>query len=337
MSYQTQTIEEVDSPATRERILELFRANRIPDPEERYAWLYRSKSYGDKLYTRVLLHQDRIVGISTLMRVDHAGLSLGCLVNLIVDEEHRTLGPALILEKQLLSLGCELLQPDLLITNPNRKADILPRRLGFQRIGQFTRYSWIANPAAYARLPEGLQKLTGQLARALLIPWLQVHAISASMKGGGCPLSDWQFFDRIADVASALPPYQHWRHVERPSSHDRIAFMGPPAAGNPYVIFGLGQNGVCFLSELHNMTEDCMESALATFMAQALKRYPIRNFALSLSNSPRLQGALSNLGFLTRIDGSELNLYLSNCNSGDKPSIRQRLGETPLFPSIIDF
>ena len=337
MSYQTQTIEEVDSPATRERILDLFRTNRIPDPEARYAWLYRSTSYQENLHSRVLLHQDKIVGIASMMRIEHHHLSLGSLVNLIVDEEHRTLGPALILERHIIEHGCKKLKPDLLIVQPNRKADILPRRLGFQRIGQFTRYSWIANPAAYAVLPEGLQKLTGQLARALLIPWLRVHAISASMKGGGCSLANWQFFDRIADAASALPPYQRWRHVERPNSHDRIAVMGPPGAGTPCVIFELGQNGACYLSELHNMTEDCMESALATFMAQALKRYRIRNFALSLSNSSRLQGVLSNLGFLTRIDGSELNLYLSSCNSEDKPSIRQRLGETPLFPSIIDF
>ncbi len=337
MSYQTQAIEEIDSAATRRRILELFKTNRIPDPEARYEWLYRSPSYGDKLYSRVLLHQDRIVGIATLMRVDHAGLSLGCLVNLIVDEEHRTLGPALILEKQLLSLGCERLRPELLITNPNRKADILPRRLGFQRIGHFTRYSWIANPAAYSGLPEGLQGLTGRLTRSLLIPWLRLHAMSASMKGGGCTLPNWRFIDRISEVACILPPYQRWRHVERPGSRQRIAFMGSVANDTPYLLFGFEENQVCYLSEIHNINEDCMESLLAAFMYQALKRYRIRNFSVSLTNSPRLRGALSNLGFLTRIDGSELNLYLSSCNPEDKPSIRQRLGETPLFPSLIDF
>lgn len=337
MTYHTRPLEELDSETTRTRLVELLTANRIPEPEQRYDWLYRSAYARQNIHSEVLLNDDQIIGIASLLKVPRENRNFGCLVNLVVDQNHRTLGPALILEKQLLAHGCERLRPDLLITNPNRKADILPRRLGFHNIGRFTRHSWVANPLGYLNAPSKARGGFGKLSQGLLRSWLAIQAVTHTLREGSTTLPRWQIHRQIAPFAENLPEYERWRHAQPARPSTGIAFIGPPSAKAPFIIFSRNAKGVFNLSDLQNIPAGRMTSHLADFMQQALKEFPVRNFLIAEANSLDLKAALESLGYVPRIDGSELNLYLSACDTKDSGRLQQRLGHIAIHPATIDF
>jgi hypothetical protein len=134
--------------------------------EAKFQWFYRGCPYGQPLV--LLLHSlptDAVVGVGAAgrrrMRLGARELSAGVLVDLAVATEHRSLFPALLLQKTMKALGLEAF--DLLYGFPNPKAAAVFQRTGYDRLAHITRYVRVLRSAPYLarRMPGFLARIAG--------------------------------------------------------------------------------------------------------------------------------------------------------------------------------
>jgi hypothetical protein len=145
-----------DPDADREAVLEVWRGNLGQDARMavKYDWFYLRAPAGAPLL-QLLFHGDGetpvgacSAGRRTLLR-DGVPLRAGVLVDLAVAPEHRSLGPALMLQQGLFAAGQREL--DLLYGFPNPKAAPVFKRIGYRPLGEMIRYARVVRHAPYLR------------------------------------------------------------------------------------------------------------------------------------------------------------------------------------------
>lgn len=128
----------------------------------KYDWFYLGCPHGVPLL-QLLRHtaSDSWVGTACAgrrrMRWQGRDIRAGVLVDLAVVPEHRSLGPALILQQGLIKAGGE--QLDLLYGFPNPKAAAVFKRIGYSRLTDIVRHARVLRHGRYLR-----SKLPGWLA-----------------------------------------------------------------------------------------------------------------------------------------------------------------------------
>lgn len=135
-----------DAEADRDVVIDVWRGNlgREARLAPKYDWFYRGCPLGAPA-VQLLWHEpsQRAVGVAAAgpRRLVFRGreLSAGVLVDLAVATEHRSLGPALTLQKALLAAGTERF--DLLYGFPNPKAAAVFKRVGYASFGEIVRYA----------------------------------------------------------------------------------------------------------------------------------------------------------------------------------------------------
>ena len=156
----TYTVCQSDPQADRGRILDLWRDNLPQASPDRYAWLYEA---GPSAGWLVKSDETTTVGAVGLMgrtiKVFDDLLRAGQPIDLNVDADHRTVGPALGLQRALIST-VNRGEHDLLYSFPNSASEPVQRRAGFRPLGNLGRW---AKPLSIgdtlsARLPNPLAR-----------------------------------------------------------------------------------------------------------------------------------------------------------------------------------
>jgi hypothetical protein len=231
MSY---TVCHSDPQDDRECILGLWRQN-LPDASaDRYDWLYEA---GPATSWLVRSAAGEAVGATGLMgrnmKVFDRMVRAGQAIDLNVDKEHRTIGPALGLQRALTD-AVRRRQLDLVYSFPNAQSELVQRRAGFQELGRLGRW---AKPL---RIGEGLRarlrrKPGGKLAAALARPllWLRSPELfyrrPAKLQAWVTDRFDARF-DRLWETASRrfaivgerTSEYLSWRFCQCPDACYRV-------------------------------------------------------------------------------------------------------------------
>ncbi|HEX7770621.1 MAG TPA: hypothetical protein VF422_11400 [Dokdonella sp.] len=161
----------------RERVLAIWRGNLGRDTrmQSKYDWFYASCPYGEPLLCLLRhLPDDSLVGAAAAgprrMLWRGEAIEAGVLVDLAVTTEHRSLGPALMLQTALADAGIR--RYDLLYGFPNPKAAAVFKRVGYAKLGEIVRHARVLRHARYVarRLPRILAPFAGAMldARAWL-------------------------------------------------------------------------------------------------------------------------------------------------------------------------
>lgn len=164
------TVHEADVERDRGLILSLWSGNLGQDARmaRKYDWFYRHCPFGAPL-TLLLRHEESgdWVGVASAgprpMWMDGRRVLAGVLVDLAVVSEHRSLGPALMLQMALMEAG--LRRFDLLYGFPNPKAAAVFKRVGYASLGALARHARVLRHAGYVRrrLPAPLAAPAGWL------------------------------------------------------------------------------------------------------------------------------------------------------------------------------
>jgi hypothetical protein len=160
-------------PQDRLTLIDIWRGN-LGDPDQldrKYEWFYESSPTGWPL--AMLLEFDdethdsgsQPVGVAAAgprsFQVGNKQVDAAVLVDMAVSKQHRTLYPALLLQRTLLAEGLSL--TPLLYGFPNRKAAPVFHRAGYRKLGMIVRYVRVLRAGEYLRnsLPNWIALLVG--------------------------------------------------------------------------------------------------------------------------------------------------------------------------------
>lgn len=181
----------------REVVLALWRGNLGDEARMRlkYEWFYAACPFGTPTVC-LLRHvaDDRPVGIASVgprrMQAAGAAIDAGVLVDLTVDAEHRSLGPAMMLQSALAEAGARRF--GLLYGFPNPKAVPVFKRIGYAKLGEIVRHARVLRHARY---------LTRRLPRLLAVPAGVLVDVAARARDAWRSRSDSRLHARWSDTA----------------------------------------------------------------------------------------------------------------------------------------
>lgn len=158
-----------DPARDREAVLAVWRGNLGRDERmgAKFDWFYRGCPLGEPLTLLLRDATGAAVGVATagprILRAGGREIRAGVLVDLAVLPEHRTLGPALILQQALIDAARGRF--DLLYGLPNRRAVPVFKRVGYAPIGEMRRYARVLRHRDYLarRLPAPLAVVAAPL------------------------------------------------------------------------------------------------------------------------------------------------------------------------------
>ena len=230
----TYTVCEPNGLKDRDCILDLWRRN-LPEANLcRYDWLYETGQA-----TGLLLHtpSGQVVGSTGVMRRTFSAfgriLSAGQPIDLNVDRDHRTLGPAMGLSRAVTG-AVDRGELSMIYGFPNRQSEAVLRRLGYQVLGDLGR--WVRPISCRAVLrhrawPERLSRLIARGVDPIL--WLRSPETYRRLPAGFRVESAEDFdlrFDRLwMRAAERLPivgertsAYLRWRFLRCPGPRHRV-------------------------------------------------------------------------------------------------------------------
>jgi GNAT superfamily N-acetyltransferase len=261
-----------DLVADRGAILDVWRESLPSANADHYRWMYEQNPFGP-VATWVLesTEQDAVVGVATVLPRRLTGLArtwrAGVTIDFAVSKGHRTLGPALMLQKAI-TAACREQQFDLVYGFPIEAAARVQTRAGFTSLGHATEMrktlrSASALAAGYGRVAS----LAAPLVDSALRVVENVHVRSAA---GNYRLVEATTFDERFDalwarVKDTLPltiertsTYLNWRYRQCPHASYR-AFVMQSATADDIAGYGvwsfhdgqftvsdmLAENGAC--------------------------------------------------------------------------------------------
>lgn len=223
----------------REAVLHIWHGNLGQDARMRakYDWFYLGCPFGAPLVQ--LLYQGTgsvPVGVCSAgrrrMRWQGREISAGVLVDLAVNREHRSLGPALMLQQSLIETGRREL--DLLYGFPNPKAAPVFKRIGYRKLGEMQRHARVLKHARYLRrrMPAFAALPLGMLADLAIVARDAMRSLFARR-----PRAGWS--DRAdASFDTLWQGSAHGRGLlgVRDAAHARWRFDASPLARTRYLL-----------------------------------------------------------------------------------------------------
>jgi hypothetical protein len=208
------TVDDGDAVTNAEAVLALWRngLTHSGNPQAKLDWYYIGNVQGPpNLY--FLKHKDVTapVGVAAIgqreMRFNGATIRGGALVDFVTTPEHRTLFPALLLQKELRQKG--LATHRVLYGLPNPKSLAVVRRAGYSLAGQMVRRARVLRSATYVAryLPVSLSSIVGPIidvCRVMLIRARQL--LQPSVRASWLETPD-ERFDALwqnAEIANVL-------------------------------------------------------------------------------------------------------------------------------------
>lgn len=240
----------LDAHADRDVVRELWRRNLPTADAARWEWLYeRGPARGFLLHTAGGVCVGSCGYMRRTMRIDGRSVVAGQAIDLNVDAEHRTIGPALKLQRAVAStVGPDGLR--LMYAFPNAQSESVLQRLGYRSLGTFERWAKLLRSESRLRGRIRSQWLSKAAAFAVDAGMRIAHREPTFTPPPGTRFELVERFDRRFDdldrrVGSARPiagertaDYLNWRFAERPGgAHRALLMLDGGGAAAAYMVF----------------------------------------------------------------------------------------------------
>lgn len=238
-SVSTYAVEPGDVARDREAVLATWRGNLGQDArmQAKYDWFYAHCPFGEPTL-RLLRHaaDDTIVGAAAAgprrFVAEGKTFDAGVLVDLAVSPQHRSLGPALMLQAALAEAGGQRF--GVLYGFPNPKAAAVFKRVGYEKFGDIVRHARVLRHASYVQR---------RLPRVLAVPggWLldRIDTLNAWWRRRSDARLQSRWSDRTDprfDSLWARSPSYHAVTAVRDATFTRWRFDDSPLANTRYLL-----------------------------------------------------------------------------------------------------
>jgi GNAT superfamily N-acetyltransferase len=225
----------------------------IETGKSKYQWYYKMNPYREgKLWLLKIKEGRKTVGTAGVgyrrFRIDHKPLMGALIADLSVDKEHRTLGPALQLQRAIVEHAKK--HCDFLYAFPNRRAAAVLRRVGYRKVGDFARLAKVLKTGSYVKRiikSQALARIISAPIDILLHIWIS----RALLVGGNELCSDniaplrtslealWkQIMTQYDIVGERTVEFLNWRYFKCPDIEYRLFGLRDKAEElNQYLIY----------------------------------------------------------------------------------------------------
>jgi hypothetical protein len=323
------SVRSVDLQEAEDECVRLWRANLAMrgDPRDKFRWYYRENPLGPAQAFLLEIHGDgahtRVVGCCGIgpRQGHHRGRTLlaGLHADFAIDRDHRTVMPALLVQRAMAAHARERF--DLTMAFPNDAAVGVFSRVGFRILGRAGRYVKLLRhgpflqrrlrSAALARLAAAAPDAVGRgvdaakaavLPRRLRLTWTR----DADSR-----------FDRLWETAR--PPrgalgdrsgaFLRWRFTERPGVPAEMAALIDADDGeiHAYAAVVSKSPGEALLADFLGRNEEAL-SSLLRLLIPALREREFDSVVAYFLGDPRVHALLADHGFSLRNPGKHVVL-----------------------------
>jgi hypothetical protein len=242
----TYTVEPADLERDRETFLEVKRRNfpHIPYGIDEYRWYFQENPLGTgRIWLVVAYPEERVVGVAGLgvrrLRIGSETYTVGLASDFAVDKEHRSLMPALMLQKAVAASASDAMP--VIYGTPNKNAQPVFRRIGYKEVGAVQRWVKPLRVGPYLRKLSGSARFAAPLGGAIDLT-RRVSARLTVRRTPGLKLTRFDRFDTRFDqlwdenagaegvLVERRSEYLNWRFADCP--YQRYTSVGLMSKGS---------------------------------------------------------------------------------------------------------
>lgn len=294
--------------------------------ETKFQWIYEKNPAGSALVWLVR-HDDsgEFVGTTALFPrrfvVDGKSLTGGITGDLLVNKDHRSAGPALMLQRNVLS-ACQEKTVDFIYGFPNKAAEPILKRTGYKVLGERVRLVKILKTAPQlSKLPFG--KYWGFFLSPFLdflVKLMSIETWHFGEKNFACKEIQefdarfdrlWKKVDRQFTVTGErMASYLTWRFLEVPQSRNKIfaVFDKDKRYIRGYIIYFHGTDSVEVKDFYYEQDKKILVALFSNFF-RYVKLSGAQSATMHLLENENVISQMKTLGFTERKDGAKVLVY----------------------------
>ncbi len=251
------------------------------------------------------------------------------VADLAVNRAHRTLYPALLLQRRVIETASE--RAAFIYGMPNSEASAVFKRLGYRKIAVISRYALVIRSAGYVK-----KRLNGSIfahPAAGLVDAFRHIMVLKTWKGTprGYAAGIVTTFDRRFDnlwakaslnlrcAAVRDSRFLNWRYSacpERRYSAFTLSEKNGKESLMGYIVYYLKDRAVQIDDILAVDNEGALETLLTAFV-KCVKEMDADSISIGICGGPGLTGILEKCGFRKRADAREIEVDALPCKGGD--------------------
>jgi hypothetical protein len=333
MNYR---VYQADLDRDKEVILGFWNNNHSKALDQKFHWMYMGNPAG-RAVVFLLEHVESKVTVGMVaffkrgFQIGKRFCCGGVVGDLFVDREHRTMGPALMLHRAVVSLT-RAGEVELIYGFPNDVADPILKRVGYHNIGALARMVKPLKSASYLsrrNYPEVLNKLLRPLLDCCLkLTFIELfHHLNSDYAFNEVETIDDRFDHFWAEckkkyivAGDRSASYLRWKHLKDPDDSNRVfaCFNRDESAVKGYIVYRFEDRSV----EVRDfVTMDDREgiNALMLSFLQHIRKTPAESVIVNTMDNQSVMLMLSRFGFRRR--DTRRNVYIY-CSGQDPEQLR---------------
>ena len=310
----TYTVRKADLEIDRDTILEFWRKNHSKALDSKYRWMYNGNPDG-RAHVWILQHEESgaCVGLTTLFPrriwIGDQSLLAGIAGDLLVSPDHRTLWPAIMLQKSALAAARAGIV-DIVYGFPNSASEGLVRASGYRLLGRLMRFVKLIHTARRLTkfgLPSPLVRL--------IAPLVDFAMKLASLGAGGtdrryrCQEVDdfdvglcrvWnEHQSRFRVTGQRSQEYLRWKYLHDPDDRHRIFSAFDAETGEPkaFIVYRAQNNSFDIREYVVGADKHAGKAVMASFLRRA-RAAGVESVNITVVETPRTTQEMRRLGFL---------------------------------------
>lgn len=320
------TILKADIKNNKRDIISLWKRN-FPDlPEERYKWIYEDNPAGRaSCWLLKETEQNKIVGATALFprRVFVHGKQMiaGIAGDFVIDREHRTLGPALLLLKAILSISNGKETPfNFLYGFPNKISEPVLLKAGYKILGEIHSLTKPLRSHYYLKKHANIPFITRGL--SFFVDFGLKIFSKKNFRNNDFEVDILTSFDhrfdifwasvsnQFAMIGERTSSYLNWRFIKSPHKnyHAFAQIQKKDRAISGYIVYNITDNKAYIADLLFLNLNEVFDSLLLEFLLYQRSR-GIDAVSINFMGSHALMEELRKYGFSIRESGNKVVIY----------------------------
>ena len=328
----TYTICRADIEKDKDDILRFWRNNHPKPLDRKYAWIYEGNPAG-KAKVWMVKHSEtgECVGITALFprkfSVQGVSTVAGISGDFLVNQMHRTMGPAIMLQRSIIT-AIEEKDMDFIYGFPNKAAELIMKRVGFRLVGSLTKLVKVVKTAPQLR-ELGLHKYWIRLLSPFLdfaLKLISVETWYRMKKGFVCEeIKDFdERFDqlweeerlRFAVAGERTSKFLRWKYLEDPDDVNKVfcVFDSSGSVLKGYLIYCFKENSIEIRDFIFSPDRKAVRVLMACFFRH-VRPIASESIVIRFLENNSITKKMKRFGFIKRKNTNNVYYY---CNDPER-------------------